>query len=104
MGGVRGGGDILTMRNKVMDKKWLILVLFVLIAVFSLGCGREIPVGPNRPPVIESFIVSILSPQDGNRYDPATIIGFAREAEDFEQGLLSGAFLVLVLFNNKEGV
>ena len=88
------------MRNKVIDKKWLILLLFVLIAVFSLGCGREIPVGPNRPPVIESFVVSILSPQDGNRYEPATIIGFAGEAEDFEDGTLTGASLVL----KKEGV
>ncbi len=92
------------MRNKVIDKKWLILILFVLIAGFSFGCGREIPVGPNQPPVIESFVVSILSPQDGNRYDPATIIGFAGEADDFEEGPLSGASLVLVLINNKEGV
>lgn len=45
--------------------------------------------GQNQPPR-----VVILSPQDGNRYDPATIIGFAGEAEDFEQGTLSGVSLV----------
>ena len=38
--------------------------------------------------------VTILSPQDGNRYDPNTIIGFAGEADDFEDGPLTGASLV----------
>ncbi|UCD84585.1 MAG: hypothetical protein JSU92_15160 [Deltaproteobacteria bacterium] len=161
-----------------MDKRWLILLLFILLLGISFGCGKEIGVRPNQPPIIESFlpeslapiinegnslrfsviaydpegeglsycwildvkevsvtteylfssrvgdykmkylkviisdgelsvtkswritinvpphVASILSPQEGNRYDPATAIGFAGEAEDFEQGSLNGASLV----------
>jgi hypothetical protein len=77
------------MRNRIINRIWLILLLFVLLTGFGFGCGKEVGVGQNQPPT-----VSILSPQDGNRYDPATIIGFAGEAADLEQGTLSGGSLV----------